>query len=198
MTGQPSYFIRFPTLTSGRQTLLSSGLSDLLLQLLAGVADALVLVGVGLAERAHIGSNLAYLLPVNAGDGDMCLLRVNRDLNASRQRKLDRVRVAKRKDDSVLALHLDAVTDADNVQLLGPAGGNTLNCIEDQRAGEAMKRSLLVVLALSNDGAVLLDERYSARKQSGDLALGAFDQDGIAVDGVLDTSGHWDWLFADT
>ncbi len=61
-----------------------------------------------------------------------------------------------------------------------------------------MKRSLLVVLALGDDGAVLLDESDSARKQSGDLALRAFDQDSVAVDGVLDTSWHWDWLFADT
>src|SRR5579871_4890098 len=124
MTGQPSYFIRFPTLTSGRQTLLSSGLSDLLLQLLAGVANTLVLVGIGLAERAHIGSNLAYLLPVNTGDCEMSLLRVDRDFNTCRQRKLNRVRVAKREDDRVLALHLDAVADTYNVQLLRPSGRN--------------------------------------------------------------------------
>src|SRR5260370_12730855 len=76
-------------------SLLGAGLSDLLLQLLAGVADALVLVRVGLAKGAHIGGDLAYLLPVDAGDGDVCLLRVDGDFDAARQGKLDRMRVAK-------------------------------------------------------------------------------------------------------
>ena len=40
--------------------------SDLLLQLLAGVAHALVLVRIGLAQRAHVGGDLADLLAIDA------------------------------------------------------------------------------------------------------------------------------------
>src|SRR5271155_5955822 len=96
-----------------RTKLFRSGLADLLLQLLAGVAYALVLVGVGLAERTHVRSDLAYLLPVDAGDGEMGLLGVDFDRDAGGQGELDWVRVAERKDDHVLALHLGAVPDTD-------------------------------------------------------------------------------------
>src|SRR5271156_2519802 len=103
-----------------QRRLLRSGLSDLLLQLLAGVADALVLVRIGLAERAHVSSNLAYLLPVDAGDSEVRLLRIDFNRDASRQRKLDRVRVAQGKDHHVLTLQLSAVSDTDDVDILGP------------------------------------------------------------------------------
>src|ERR1019366_6663230 len=49
-------------------SLLSARLAGLLLQLLVRVAHALVLVRIGLAQRTHIGSHLAHLLPVYAGD----------------------------------------------------------------------------------------------------------------------------------
>src|SRR5260370_19280415 len=172
-------------------SLLGAGLSDLLLQLLAGVADALVLVRVGLAKGAHIGGDLAYLLPVDAGDGDVCLLRVDGDFDAARQGELDRMRVARREYDHALTLHLNAVTDSDDIQLLRPARRHPVYGVEDESAGEPVKRSLLVILTLRNQVAVLLDEGDATRKHRCDLALGTFDQDGIAVDGVLDTGAHW-------
>src|SRR6202012_4680565 len=91
------------------KVLLRSGLADLLLQLLAGIADALVLVRVGLAEGAHIGSDLADLLTVDAGDGEVSLLGVDGDFDAGGQRKLDGMGVAEGEDDHALALHLGAI-----------------------------------------------------------------------------------------
>src|SRR5512146_2420155 len=61
--------------TSGIRQLLRSGLADLLLQLLAHVANALVLVRVGRAQRAHVGGDLAHFLPVDAADRQPRLLR---------------------------------------------------------------------------------------------------------------------------
>src|SRR5206468_2662972 len=70
--------------------------------------------------------------------------------------------------------------------------------VEDERAGEAVERSLLVVLALGDEGSVLLDERDAAGKHGGDLALGALYENRVAIDRVLDAGGHGNWLLADT
>src|SRR5205807_10672825 len=104
-----------PTPCSLLPALLGSGLSDLLLQLLARVADALVLVRIRLAEGAHISGNLAYLLPVYSGDRDVGLLWIDRNLDAARKGELDGMRVSQCEHHHTLALHLYAVTDADDV-----------------------------------------------------------------------------------
>src|SRR5512140_3688991 len=62
--------------------LLGSGLADLLLQSLARVAHALVLVRVGRTQGAHIGGDLAHLLPVDAADGEARLLRIDGHVDA--------------------------------------------------------------------------------------------------------------------
>ncbi len=53
------------------------------------------------------------------------------------------------------------------------------------------KAACLSVLTLGDEVAVLLDEGDAAGKHGGHLALGAFDQDGVAVlaDRVLDAGG---------
>ena len=103
------------------------------------------------------------------------------DLDAGGQRELDRVRVAEGEDDHVLALQLGAVADADDVELLRPAVGDAFDGVEDERAGEAVEGGLLVVLALDDEWPSFCDEGDAAGKQRGDLALGAFDEDGVAV-----------------
>src|SRR5580704_17440223 len=114
-----------------QRRLLGSGLTDLLLQLLAGVANTLVLVRVGLAERAHVSSNLTDFLPVDTGDGAVSLLGVDLNRDAGGQRKLDGVRVAQGEHHHVLTLQLSAVSDTDDVNLFVPASGNTGDRIED-------------------------------------------------------------------
>src|SRR5690348_9449747 len=54
--------------------LLRPRLAGLLLQHFAGIADALLLVGVRLAHRADVGGHLPDQLAVDAGHGDVRLL----------------------------------------------------------------------------------------------------------------------------
>ena len=68
---------------------LGSRFAGLFLQPLAGDADALLLVRIGRTQRAHVGGHLADLAFVRAADHDVRLL-FHRDLNAFRNRKLDR------------------------------------------------------------------------------------------------------------
>src|ERR1700693_6364160 len=56
---------------------LSAGLANLLLQTLAHIAHTLVLVRIGLTQRAHVGSHLAYLLAIDAADGQPRLLGID-------------------------------------------------------------------------------------------------------------------------
>src|SRR5262245_47440644 len=60
--------------------LLRAGLAGLLLQHFAGVADALLLVGVRLAQAADVGRDLADELAVDARHRDVRLL-VDRDVD---------------------------------------------------------------------------------------------------------------------
>src|SRR6267142_1302568 len=57
-------------------SLLRSGLSDLLLQTLARIANAFVLVRIGRTQRAHLCRHLAYFLAVNARDAQFRLLGI--------------------------------------------------------------------------------------------------------------------------
>src|ERR1700748_2154283 len=130
-----------------RSVLLGSGLTDLLLQALTCVTYALVLVRIGLTQRAHIGGHLAYLLTVDAADRQVRLLGVDRHFNTRGQRELDRMRKAEREHHDAFALQLGAIANADDIQILGPALGDAFDCVEYQRAREAMQRRVLVVLA---------------------------------------------------
>src|SRR5215471_7430586 len=56
-------------------------LTGLLLQTLAGDADALLLIGIGRAQRTNVRANLADLALVRTGNGQVRLF-VHRDLNA--------------------------------------------------------------------------------------------------------------------
>src|SRR5713101_3248985 len=69
-------------------------LARLLLEDLAHVADALLLVRVRLAQAPDLRRHLAHLLAVDAGDRHAVGLRVHRDLDPGRDREHDRMRVA--------------------------------------------------------------------------------------------------------
>ena len=102
--------------------LLRPGLADLLLQHFAGVAHALLLVGIRLAHAADVRRDLADQLPIHAGHGDVRLL-VDGDVDPGRDVEDHRVRIAKR-EMHLLALQLRAVADADDVELLLEAVGD--------------------------------------------------------------------------
>src|SRR5579864_750433 len=57
--------------------LFRSGLSNFLLEALARIAHALVLVRIGWTQGPHFGGDLSYLLPVNSRQRDACLLRID-------------------------------------------------------------------------------------------------------------------------
>src|SRR5205809_1593095 len=72
--------------------LLGSGLSGLLLQHFTGVAHALLLVRIGLAQPADVGRDLSDQLAIDAGHGEVRLL-VDRDVDPVRDVEHHRVRV---------------------------------------------------------------------------------------------------------
>src|SRR5579884_449485 len=100
--------------TVHRLRLLGAGFSDFLLQLLADVAHALLLIRIGLAQPAHFGGNLSDLLAVDAGEREARILRVHGNRDIARDRVLDRVGIAEREHDGAFALQLRLITDADD------------------------------------------------------------------------------------
>src|ERR1700756_2022970 len=70
---------------------LRSGLAHLLLEALAKIADAFVLVRVGRTQATHLCRYLADLLPMDSRHCQTRLVRIDGDINASGQRVLDRV-----------------------------------------------------------------------------------------------------------
>src|SRR5437660_12528662 len=105
--------------------------SSLLLRRLAGlaqhalvdVADALALVGLGLADLADVGGHLADELLVEAPHRDAGGSR-HLELHALGRIDPDRVREAELQVDAARARGRGAVTDADDLELLGEALGD--------------------------------------------------------------------------
>src|SRR6185436_4450750 len=119
----------------GSEIPLGSGLSGLLLQHFTRVANALLLIRVGLAQAAEVGGDLADQLPIDARHRDVRLL-VDGDIDPLGDVEDHRMRIAER-EVNLLALHLRAVADADDVELLLPALGDAEHGIVDQAAREA-------------------------------------------------------------
>src|SRR2546430_6839137 len=93
-------------------------LPGLALHVLAGVADALALVGLGLADLADVGGDLTDHLLVDALDHDS---RGDRHLEGDAGRGLEGHRMAEAESqlDLVRPLRRGPVADADDLQLLG-------------------------------------------------------------------------------
>ena len=120
----------------------------------------------------------------------MELLGVDGDFDARGQRKLNLVRVAEGEDHRALALQLGAIADAHNVELTLPARGDAVNRVRDQGARQPVHRGLLVVLAVDVQHAVFGFQGNAIGDQRRDLALGAFDQNLVSLDGVFDARGQ--------
>src|SRR5689334_22164734 len=161
---------------------LRAGLADLLLQPLAEIAHALVLVWIGRTQATHFGGNLTDLLPVDAGEGQTRLLRVYRYSDSVRQRVLNWVRKPEAEHDHVLALQFGAVPNAYNFQFTRPALGDAFNGVVDQRARQAMHGRMIVILAIGDKVAVLLDELNALREPGFQRALGALHLHDIVRD----------------
>src|SRR5437868_3221972 len=124
-------------------------LSDLAAHVLALVADALALVGLGRAHRPHLGRGLADLLLVDALHDD---LRRHGHLEGDPGPRLD--------DDGVREADVElergsaergAVADALDLEALLEALGHALDHVRDERAREPVERAIVAPLGRSRD-----------------------------------------------
>src|SRR5712691_8937184 len=120
-------------------------LSDLAANLLALVPHALALVRVRLAELAYVGGDLAHLLFADALDDEP---GGSLDPQRDAVRRGDRHRVAEAERElKPGALRLHPVADADDLQRLAVSLGHAGDHVGDQRAGEAVQRPDLALVA---------------------------------------------------
>src|SRR5262245_31716178 len=111
---------------------------------LVGVADALALVGLGLADLADVGRHLADELLVGALDGDAGGRRyLERDALGGVDR--DRVREAELQLELRRPLGDGAVADADDLEIPGEALRHAGDHVGHERAREAVQRAVLAL-----------------------------------------------------
>src|SRR5262245_34149304 len=175
-----------------------AGLADLLLQLFARVADALLLVRVGFPQAADVGGHLSNQLPVDAGHRDVRLL-VDRDIDPVRDVEHDRMRVAERKL-HLLPFELGAISDADDVELLLEAFGHAGHRVGHETAGEAVELLQLVVCPhhRCDEAAILLGELDAGRYPLPQLALRPLHLDRIVAHLRGDALGKLDRLLSNS
>src|SRR5438876_483745 len=149
------------------------------------VANAFALVWLGWPDLANVGGRLADLLSVDAFDGDLGGA-FDLELDARWGRHIHRMRITNRQHE-VSALHLCSIADALELQCLAEAGGDAGDHICDQRAGEAMHRTVsgLLTGAGNNDLSVLLLDPHFAIELAAQFALGSLNDDVHAVDADL-------------
>src|SRR5215813_13059387 len=128
-------------MADGRE-LFCSRLSNFLLQPLAYVANALVLVRIGRTQGPHLGRHLSDFLPIDSVQREPRLLGVDRAIYAGWQRVFNRMREAQIEHNDAFALHLGAVSDAYDFELPRPTLGHAFDRIVDQRARQAVYGSL--------------------------------------------------------
>src|SRR5262245_20091115 len=179
-------------------TLFRAGLPRLLLQDLARVADALLLVGIRLAQRADVGRDLPHELPIDARHRHVRLL-VDRDVDPVRDVEHDRMRVAQR-EVHLLALHFRAVADADDVEILAEAVGDALDRVGHEAARQAVELAELGVLAQRLRVQLIAGdlEADAGRQRLKELALRALYLDGARLDVHLHALGDRNDLLANS
>src|SRR5262249_40131375 len=121
------------------------------------VFDALALIGLGTAERANHGRDLADALLIGAAHRDRGRLLAS-NLDVRRDRGLDVVAVAELQHE-IFALHRGAIADAVDLQIDGVSGVDAADHVVDERARRAPGHAgaLGLVLWRDDDLAVLHD-----------------------------------------
>src|SRR4029078_3958785 len=128
-------------------------LAFLAVDVLALVADALALVGLGWARGADVRSDLADLLLLDAGHGDDFLLGAGHlHLDAGRDLVNHVVAEADLQLQAVLALHGGAETDTVDLQRLRVGLGGAIDQIDDLGARHAPHGPRLVGLLARSHG----------------------------------------------
>src|SRR6266498_5006033 len=190
---------RFARAVSIRCSLSSfRGLPGLAADHLAGVADALALVGVGPPQPADLGRHLADPLLVDALDREAGR---RGHLEGDALRSLDRnlVRVADAEHQAV-ALDLDTVAHALDLEPLLEALGDPLDHVSQQRAGQPVQGAVgaLVVRSLDQDDVALPLDRDGLGHLLAQAPHGPGHGDGVAPQVELDARGELDGELADT
>src|SRR6266478_4654596 len=175
---------------------LRAGLPGLLLQELAGDANAFLLIWIGRPQRANVRSHLAALAFVGAADDQVRLL-VHGDLNALGNLELDGVGLAKRKGDR-FAFELRAIADTHDVEFFLETLRDAMNGVGNERASQAMQRAVLFGGALGAQHAVFLLEGDAEGHTHGELALGALHFDLAVFQRDFHALRHGNWFVADT
>src|SRR5208283_4128114 len=177
---------------------LRAGLANLLLQPLVAITHALVFVGIGRTQRPHFSGNEPYLLTVNPADRQVRQLGIDSYFDAGRQRVFNQVRITQGEHHRVLALQFGAITDADDIQFLGPPLGDAFHRVVDQGADQSVHRGFGVVVAHNHELAIVGLQFHARRHVRGDFALGTFDPNRVALDGVGHALGQRDRLLSNS
>src|SRR3972149_7857866 len=174
------------------------GLAGLLAHVLVLVADPLALVGLGLADLADVGGNLADLLLVVAAHNDRCGGR-GLELDPLGRNHVHRVGVSDL-DLEVVALHRGAVADAHDRQALLVALGHALDHVRDQRAGEPVQAAMasLVAGTLHTEHGVLAHDLHRRVDLLGERATRSLHgHHGVIAHDDVDPARDLDGLLAD-
>src|SRR5208337_2182024 len=107
-------------------------------------------------------------------------------------------RITQREHYRVFALQFGAIADADDIQFLGRAFGNTFHRVVDQGADQSVHRGLGVVVADNHELAIVGLQLHARRHVRGDFALGTFDPNRVAFDGVGHALGQRDRLLSNS
>src|SRR5664280_2252810 len=175
-----------------------AGLAGLAADHLAGIADALALVWLGLPGCPDAGGNLADELLVDPEDGQL-ERGLHLEADAVRGHDLDGMAVPEVELQLVPDL-LGAVADTRDLEALPVAVGHALHHVGDERPGQAME--LLVLLEVRRAGhqeaALAGLHGHRGREGAGQGPPGALDRDDRAIEMNLDSRRHQDRLTADT
>ena len=108
------------------------------------------------------------------------------------------MRIPKCKHDHALALHLGAISDADDFQFSSPPFGDAFDRVVDKCAGQSVQRRLRIVFAQRDEVAVLLLDLDSARHHGVQLALGSLHRDRVAFNFDRHALRQFDRLFSNS
>src|SRR5690606_22714472 len=164
--------------------------------LLAGIADALALVGLRRTEGTDVGSYLSHDLLVAALDQDLRLRR-RLDRDALRRLEDDRMRETQRQV-QITALHAGAVTNADQLQLALEALADAGDHVVEQRA-QGPGHGPATLIGGSQVDVPVLDLHLDARRTAlGQGTLRTLDLDLLLVDRPLDALRQRDRLLGNS
>src|SRR5215212_1868301 len=175
-----------------------AGLAGLPADLLAGVANALALVGLGLAGRPDSCGDLADELLVDADDGQSGRVL---DLEADPLRRVDLDRVAVPEVQLELAPdERGTIADAGDLERLAVAGRHADDHVVHERPRQSVE--LLVRLGLRrarhHDRVAVASDPDLRVQVAREAALRSLDRDAPAVDRHIDPGGNGDGQASDS